>query len=135
MQIRNMKYTSVLCLLCLLLMAVTCKQNDKVVAQLAGKVWLHSFEEDEEGLWVYRPNTFDFPPSRGRTGFSLEPGGVFKRFEIAPADGLLEESGEWMQLQKNTVQIRMPQGSTPPTEFRMEVVSLSDSLLKVRRIE
>lgn len=130
-----MRYTSVLCLLCLLLMAVTCKRSDTVVAQLAGKVWLHSFEEDEEGLWVYRPNTYDFAPSRGRTGFSVEPGGVFKRFEIAPADGLLEEAGEWEQLQKNLVQIRMTEGSMPPTEYRMEIVSISDSLLKVRRIE
>lgn len=130
-----MKYTSVLCLLCLLFMAVTCKKTDKVAAQLAGKVWLHSFEEDEEGLWVYRPNTYDFPPSKGRTGFSIEPGGVFKRFEIAPADGLQEEEGEWEQLENDLVQIRMGQSSTPPTDYRIQIVSLSDDLLKVKRIE
>lgn len=130
-----MKYISVLCMLCLVFMAATCKKNDRVAAQLAGKVWLHSFEEDEEGLWVYRPNTYDFPPSRGRTGFSLEPGGVFKRFEIAPADGLEEEQGEWEQLEKDLVQIRMAQGSTPPVDYRIQIVSLDKDLLKVRRTE
>ncbi|TPE44117.1 hypothetical protein FJM65_11345 [Pontibacter mangrovi] len=116
-------------------MAVTCKKNDKVAAQLAGKVWLHSFEEDAEGLWVYRPNTYDFPASRGRTGFSLEPGGVFKRYEIAPADGLQEETGEWEQLEKGLVQIRMPEGSNPPVAYRIQVIQLKDDLLKVKRIE
>ncbi|WP_299755179.1 hypothetical protein [uncultured Pontibacter sp.] len=130
-----MKYISVLCMFCLIFMAATCKKNDRVAAQLAGKVWLHSFEEDEEGLWVYRPNTYDFPPSRGRTGFSLEPGGVFKRFEIAPADGLEEEQGEWEQLEKDLVQIRMTQGSTPPVDYRIQIVSLDKDLLKVRRME
>ncbi|WP_181163700.1 hypothetical protein [Pontibacter mangrovi] len=130
-----MRYTSVLCLLCLIFMAVTCKKNDKVAAQLAGKVWLHSFEEDAEGLWVYRPNTYDFPASRGRTGFSLEPGGVFKRYEIAPADGLQEETGEWEQLEKGLVQIRMPEGSNPPVAYRIQVIQLKDDLLKVKRIE
>ncbi|AKD03334.1 hypothetical protein POKO110462_16905 [Pontibacter korlensis] len=130
-----MKYTSLICLLCLLLMAVTCRKSDKVAAQMAGKVWLHSFEEDEDGLWVYRPNTYDFPPSRGRTGFSLEPGGVFKRYEVAPTDGLKEEEGQWEQLEKDLVQIRMAQGSTPPVEYNMQIVQLDEDLLKVRRIE
>ncbi|SFG85655.1 hypothetical protein [Pontibacter chinhatensis] len=130
-----MRNAFVFCLLCLLFMAVTCKPDDKVVAQLAGKVWLHSFEEDEEGLWVYRPNTYDFPPSRGRTGFSAEAGGVFKRYEIAPADGLQEETGEWTHLKKNLVEVRMAEGSNPPLEYRIEIVSISDSLLKVKRLE
>lgn len=130
-----MKKTSLLCLLCLLFMAVTCRKNDKVVAQLAGKVWLHAYEEDEDGIWVYRPNTYDFPPSRGRTGFSLEAGGVIKRYEIAPADGLQEEEGQWEQVEIDVVQVRMNPGSNPPVAYKMEIISLNDDLLKVRRIE
>ena len=130
-----MKNTSLLCLLCLLFMAVTCRKNDKVVAQLAGKVWLHAYEEDEDGIWVYRPNTYDFPPSRGRTGFSLEAGGVINRYEIAPADGLQEEEGQWEQVEKDVVQVRMNPGSNPPVNYKMKIVSLNDDLLKVRRIE
>ena len=29
-----------------------------------GGSWLHSFEEDAGGVQVFRPATFDFPPSR-----------------------------------------------------------------------
>ncbi|MFD1187543.1 hypothetical protein [Pontibacter rugosus] len=130
-----MKYASLLCLLCLTFMAVTCKKNDKLATELVGKTWLHSFEEDEDGIWVYRPNSFDFPPSRGRTGFSLEPGGVIKRYEIAPTDGLQEEEGSWEQLEKDLVLVRMAEGSNPPLEYRIKIISSSDDLLKVKRIE
>ncbi|GAB3828245.1 hypothetical protein GCM10028895_41490 [Pontibacter rugosus] len=116
-------------------MAVTCKKNDKLATELVGKTWLHSFEEDEDGIWVYRPNSFDFPPSRGRTGFSLEPGGVIKRYEIAPTDGLQEEEGSWEQLEKDLVLVRMAEGSNPPLEYRIKIISSSDDLLKVKRIE
>ena len=35
------------------------------------KHWTHSREEDSEGIKVYRPNEYNFPPSRGREGFEL----------------------------------------------------------------
>ncbi|ARS37614.1 hypothetical protein [Pontibacter actiniarum] len=130
-----MKYASLLCLLCLLFMAVTCKKSDKKAAELVGKTWLHSFEEDEDGVWAYRPNSFDFPPSRGRTGFTLEPGGVIKRYEIAPTDGLTEEQGQWEHLEDGLFLIRMAPGSNPPLEYQLQIVSLDEDLLKVRRVE
>ncbi|RIJ36934.1 hypothetical protein [Pontibacter oryzae] len=130
-----MKYASFICLIGLLFMAVTCKKGDKKAAELVGKTWLHSFEEDEDGVWVYRPNTFDFPPSRGRTGFSLEPGGVIKRYEIAPADGLQEEEGEWEQLDTNLYRIQMGEGSNPPVQYQIRILAQDKTILKLKRIE
>ena len=35
--------------------------------------WLQSREESSGDTLVYRPNTYDFPPTRGRTGFRMAP--------------------------------------------------------------
>jgi hypothetical protein len=123
-----MKYVSLLCLLSLVLAAVTCKKTDKLTAQLVDKTWLHSYEEDAGDTVVFRPNTYDFPPSRGRTGFMLEAGGVIKRYEIAPTDGLEE------QLNKNRVQIRMKPEANPPHSYEVEILSLEDGVLKIKRL-
>ncbi|MCJ8165144.1 hypothetical protein MKJ04_09850 [Pontibacter sp. E15-1] len=129
-----MKYASFLCLISLMLLAATCKKSDKLATALVNKTWLHSFEEDSGDTVVYRPNTFDFPPSRGRTGFTLESGGVIKRYEIAPADGLEEQTGVWEQLTRDRVQIRMQPGSNPPQAYEVQILSLEGEVLKVRRL-
>lgn len=129
-----MKYPSLLCLLSLVLLAATCRKSDKLAAELVDKTWLHSYEEDAGDTIVYRPNTFEFPPSRGRTGFTLESGGVIKRYEIAPTDGLEEHVGEWVQMDKNRVQIRMQPESSLPQNYEVEILSLDDEVLRVRRL-
>ncbi|MHC4972399.1 MAG: hypothetical protein ACYTG3_08700 [Planctomycetota bacterium] len=57
--------------------------------------WVHSHEEDTERERVYRPATFPFPPSRGRTGFDLKPDNRCAGFGIAPADGVEEYAATW----------------------------------------
>ena len=59
------------------------------------RTWLHSHEEDGPGRRVYRPSSWDFPPSRGRTGFQLKAGGVVKELGIGPADGTASATGRW----------------------------------------
>ena len=128
-----MKYASLLCLLSLVLLAATCRKSDKLAAELVDKTWLHSFEEDAGDTIVFRPNTFEFPPSRGRTGFTLESGGVIKRYEIAPTDGLEEHIGEWEQVDKHRVKIKMKPESSPPQSYEVEIVSLDENVLKIVR--
>ena len=128
-----MKYASLLCLLSLVLLAATCRKSDKLAAELVDKTWLHSFEEDTGDTIVFRPNTFEFPPSRGRTGFTLESGGVIKRYEIAPTDGLEEHIGEWEQVDKYRVKIKMKPESSPPQSYEVEIVYLDENVLKIVR--
>ncbi len=97
------------------------------------KTWLHSFEEDAGDTTVYRPNTYDFPPSRGRTGFTLEPGGVIKRYEIAPTDGLEEHEGTWQRKEKNQVEVHMKDSAVLPQDYTLEIVSVDKDVLKVIR--
>jgi hypothetical protein len=126
-----MKHASLLCFLCLLLLANTCRK--KAETELLGQTWLHSYEEDEGDTQVYRPNTFDFPPSRGRTGFALEREGVFKQYVIAPADGLEEQLGLWEYKDNNTILVHIQGNGHPEQHYRLEIVSLKDNVLKVKK--
>lgn len=127
-----MKYASLLCLLCLLLLANTCKK-ETLETELMGTTWLHSYEEDEGEVLVYRPNSYDFPPSRGRTGFELEKGGVLKQYDIAPTDGLEEHIGEWEKVDKDKVQVKIKGNGQPSQNYIIEIVSLKDNILKLKR--
>jgi len=57
--------------------------------------WLHSHEEDTNTHRVYRPASFAFPPSRGRTGFELRRDGSVTQIGINPRDGASEQAGRW----------------------------------------
>ena len=50
------------------------------------KHWIHSHEEDIEDKKVYRPSTFEFPPSRGRDGFEIKENGEFILSFPGPTD-------------------------------------------------
>lgn len=128
-----MKYASLLCVLCLLLLANTCKKNEKLESQLLQKVWLHSYEEDQGDILTYRPNTYEFPPSRGRTGFALEEGGVIKEYNIAPTDGLEERIGYWEYTNKKQVLVTFTTENQPEERYLLDILSLEDEVLKLRK--
>jgi hypothetical protein len=52
---------------------------------LAGR-WTHSFEEDHDGITVYRRADFTFPPARGRRGVEFRPDGTFTELSPGRAD-------------------------------------------------
>jgi len=58
--------------------------------------WLHSHEEDSATETVFRPATFSFPLSRGRTGFEFRADGSYIDIGISPADGPVEIAGQWL---------------------------------------
>lgn len=70
--------------------------------------WLHSHEEDTETETVFRPDTFDFPPSRGRRGLELREDGVLVETAIGPTDALGEVVGEWELQSDDALVIRLP---------------------------
>ena len=125
-----MKYLPLLLLL-LLLTGATCDRTTEQLVPLFDKTWLHSNEEDGEDFKVYRPNTYDFPPSRGRTGFALEQDGVFRLYSIAPTDGLEEHKGEWKTLKPNLLRVSFPDSEL--IGFDLELISISEQVLKVRQ--
>ncbi len=48
--------------------------------------WLHSHEEDEGDVRVYRPAGYDLPPARGRRGIEFRPDGELLVYAPGPAD-------------------------------------------------
>jgi hypothetical protein len=48
--------------------------------------WTHSFEEDHDGVTVYRHDDFAFPPARGRRGVEFRPDGSFSELLIGRGD-------------------------------------------------
>lgn len=57
--------------------------------------WVHSREEDTSTETVYRPATYPFPPSRGRSGLVFNADGTMKRIGIGPTDVSAVKEGTW----------------------------------------
>jgi hypothetical protein len=89
--------------------------------------WLHSHEEDSADHVVYRPETFDFPPSRGRSGFELKPDRTLIEFGPGPTDRTTTREGRW-DLQADDHLAFVPAGSAGP-ERTMKIVSVSPAKL------
>jgi len=98
--------------------------------QLEG-TWLNSYEENRGDTIAYRPNTYAFPPSRGRTGFAIKPYGRFVQFDIAPTDGLAERPGTWTAEGATRLRIHLEDNTEP--DYTLEVVALENGLLRVVR--
>lgn len=58
--------------------------------------WIHSFEDDHDGIEVYRAGEFDFPPS-ARTALELLRNGTLVLDEIDAAGGITQVPGRWRQ--------------------------------------
>jgi len=128
-------FTLLICL-SVALLAATCRPGaeatDAPLKQLEG-TWLHSYEEDDENVQVYRPNTYAFPPARGRTGFAFDRAGLFTQYDIAPTDGLEGRPGTWKMDGDRTILVSLEDKKDP--DYRLEIVSLTGDVLKVRRVE
>src|SRR5262245_55790425 len=57
--------------------------------------WVHSREEDTPTQTVFRPSSYPFPPSRGRSGYTFSADGTVKRRGIGPTDISTVKEGQW----------------------------------------
>lgn len=130
-----MRLFTVFAFLSVLLLAATCNTESQTMTliQLEG-TWLHAHEEDQgDDVRVYRPNTYAFGPSRGRTGFAFDHNGLFTQYDIAPTDGIEGRKGQWKAQDEHTVRISLNDKTEP--DYLLEIVSLENNVLKVRRKE
>jgi hypothetical protein len=96
---------------------------------LAGR-WIHSHEEDSADTLVFRPDDFSFPPSRGRLGFELRPGGGYVETAIGPTDRPEEVTGAWT-LEDDTLVVARDAEGRP--ERRMRILSVGPDRLVVAK--
>ncbi|RYU79709.1 hypothetical protein [Hymenobacter persicinus] len=123
------------------LLAGTCNPDAGTTASVTSapvmkqleRTWLHAQEEDQGDVRVYRPNTYAFPPARGRTGFQFDHNGLFTQYDIAPTDGLEGRKGTWKADGSSKIVISLDDKRDP--DYTLEIVSLDKDVLKVRRLE
>ena len=63
-------------------------------ASLHGR-WVRSQEDDSGDELVFRPASYSFPPSRGRTSIELRPDGSYVECAPGPVDVPEEWTGRW----------------------------------------
>ena len=95
------------------------------------KHWVHSHEEEEEDVRVYRPSNYKFPLSRGREGFEIKSNGEFISYDIAPADGTDIVNGGWEEEGPNNLKVSFP-GKLKKLRT-LNIVSCEDNVLKVKK--
>ena len=93
--------------------------------------WVHSHEEDTETEKVYRPASFAFPRSRGRSAMALKPGGELVETGIGPTDRPQESQGSWKLEEDDTLSI-YETGKKKPVRT-MKIVSLDKDRLVVKK--
>lgn len=94
--------------------------------------WVHSFEEDTNGITVYRPEEYDFPPARGRGGIEFRPDGVFIDWEIGPTDATRGINGHWKMEGSGRVRVSF-EGNVRPPQI-LEILQIDTGILKVRKL-
>lgn len=126
-------------LLALLLLAACSPQQPAIVTsspaymkQVEG-TWLASHEENRGDTLVYRPNTYKFPPARGRTGFAIKSYGRFEQFDIAPTDGLAGHPGTWTATTDSRLTIHLTDDYEP--NYTLEILSLDEKVMMLRRVK
>ena len=95
--------------------------------QLHGR-WTHSAEEDHDGILVYRPADYAFPPARGRDGIEFRSDGSYVDWAIGRGDAGEARPGRWQSVSGGRVQV-----STAAGEQRvLDLIQVASDRLEIR---
>ena len=100
---------------------------EAIDSSLLHKTWVHSHEEDADGLTVYRTPAFAFPPSRGRAVFTLRPDGGAETGHPGADDRTSRSGGRW-ELEGDLLRLL-----TPERAEVMQIDRVGPDVLVVRR--
>lgn len=103
---------------------------DDLRSCLTGR-WLHSHEEDTADVAVYRPDSYAFPPARGRNGFEFSADGRATYIGIAATDGSSQTPGRWELAAPNQVRVTTENARIQP--MSLTVLSCDADKLTVSR--
>ena len=105
--------------------------NKTIDSNALHQQWVHSHEEDTATERVFRPASFAFPRSRGRSAMSLKPDGGIVETGPGPTDRPQESRGSWKFEEDDTLSI-YEKGKKKPVHT-MKIVSLDKERLVVRK--
>jgi hypothetical protein len=101
----------------------------KIERSALQRQWVHSHEEDGEGETVFRPASYAFPPSRGRSGLDLHSDGSYGESAPGPTDRPEETGGGTWELDGDVLRLHTAAGGTQT----LKVVSAEPDRLVVKR--
>ena len=104
----------------------------RFAADVLQQHWVHSHEEDTDTEMVFRPNTFKFPPSRGRKSFELKSDGSLVEMGIGPTDRPQESQGAWKLEDADNLVFYFDSPSTPKRVLRIASVEKDRLVIKKR---
>lgn len=119
-------------------------QDKNTMEKIIGTTWIRSFEDDKNGTEAYRPDSYQFPPARGRVGYKFLENNTIEKREIGAADGYVSRTGTWKLTDKTSkegnpiVEItlaELPSNRQAKEKFTLEFVSISDSIVFVKEGE
>jgi hypothetical protein len=111
-------------------LVVTAQSAPTVLPRELFQVWIHSQEEDKNGVLVYRPRNFHFPPARGRDGFEVRQDGEFRLLSPGPADRSESIEGRWRRAGKAKIRVEFP---TPQYNRDILILEATPELLRIKR--
>src|SRR6056297_2571859 len=88
--------------------------------------WIHSHEEDKNQVRTYRISEFNFPPSRGREKFTLNPNGDLEYIPISPNDEPIKYNGNW-KIQGSLLRLEYNQST-----IEYKIIEISNKTLKLK---
>lgn len=128
----HLKKKAIASVIALSILSLGCSNEAKSqVSSTMFKHWTHSHEEDSEGIKVYRPSEYNFPPSRGRDGFELKENGEFIRYGVGATDKQEAVVGRWIPEGENKIQVFFDNQNNQ--SFIIDLVSSDENVLKISR--
>ena len=94
-------------------------------------LWMHSHEEDTSSEMVFRPGSYNFPRSRGRSGFELRPDQSLVEIQPGASDRPEESKGRW-ELQSGKNLLFFKPGAKQPDRSLKIVSADSDRLVMAK---
>jgi hypothetical protein len=95
--------------------------------------WVHSHEEDTATETVFRPVSFAFPRSRGRSAMVLKPDGGLVETGPDPTDRPQESQGTWTLEGEDILSLNETEKKKP--KRTLKIVSLDKDRLVVRKLK
>lgn len=122
-------------LMIMMLTAENCRNQKEEIVDLKdvkGILWLNSYEEDSADVKAYRPETYNLPPARGRSGFKIENDSIFTLYGIAPTDGWEKHRGSW-KFQGNQLEVIFDKKDQQPLYW--EIIRAQKDFILIKRNE
>ena len=98
------------------------------------KHWKYSYEDKDnrDGVSVFRSSAYNFPPSRGRSGFEIKKNGEFILHEVGPSDRPVKKVGIFKV--EGPAEIKVYFDDKTASQFSLKILDVGDNILRVQRL-